>query len=176
MRGRAFRISTGAALLSLALVGTAAPQAEDVEPFKLADAQLEPVKWSDLPGWTADDHLAAFAAFQVSCRPFRSAKRPRDTRPVYLALVDVCRRAAGLRPSKARQRARVGGAVAADHQQAGIRPGRPYPARDVVGEARQVRADPLTVLRPRVGVRGVRPADVVEAVQAHLGVHTEEPS
>ena len=103
VRGRAFRISTGAALLSLALVGTAAPQAEDVEPFKLADTQLEPVKWSDLPGWAADDHLAAFAAFQVSCRPFRSAKRPRDIRPVYVALVEVCRRAAGLRPSKAAQ-------------------------------------------------------------------------
>jgi membrane-bound lytic murein transglycosylase A len=87
--GRAFRISTGAGLLSLVLVGVAAAQAEDVEPFKLPDAQLEPVKWSDLPGWTADDHLAAFAAFQVSCGPFRSAKRPRDTRPVYVALADV---------------------------------------------------------------------------------------
>ena len=41
VRGRAFRISTGAALLSLALVGMAAAQAEDVEPFKLADTQLE---------------------------------------------------------------------------------------------------------------------------------------
>jgi membrane-bound lytic murein transglycosylase A len=101
--GRAFRISTGAGLLSLVLVGVAAAQAEDVEPFKLPDAQLEPVKWSDLPGWTADDHLAAFAAFQVSCGPFRSAKRPRDTRPVYVALAEVCRRAAGLRPSKAAQ-------------------------------------------------------------------------
>jgi membrane-bound lytic murein transglycosylase A len=101
--GRAFRISTGAALLWLAAIATAAAQAEDVEPFNLADTQLEPVKWRDLPGWAADDHLAAFAAFQTSCGPFRSAKRPRDTRPVYVALVEVCRRAAGLRPSKAVQ-------------------------------------------------------------------------
>src|SRR5262245_57181840 len=101
--GRAFRIGTGAALLSLVFVATASAQAEDVEPFKLADTQLEPVKWSDLPGWAADDHLAAFKAFQTSCGPFRSAKRPRDTRPVYLALVDVCRRAAAVRPSKAAQ-------------------------------------------------------------------------
>ena len=41
MWGRAFRISIGATLLSLALVGMAAAQAEDVEPFKLADTQLE---------------------------------------------------------------------------------------------------------------------------------------
>ncbi|HZN31892.1 MAG TPA: MltA domain-containing protein [Xanthobacteraceae bacterium] len=103
MWGRAFRISTAAALLTLVFVATAAAQAEDVAPFKLADTQLEPAKWSDLPGWAADDHLAAFAAFQVSCRPFRSAKRPRDIRPVYVALTEVCRRAAGLRPSKAAQ-------------------------------------------------------------------------
>ena len=103
VRGRAFRISTGAALLSLALVGTAAPQAEDVEPFKLADTQLEPVKWSDLPGWAADDHRGICGVpGQLPPVP-GSAVRPRDIRPVYVALVEVCRRAAGLRPSKAAQ-------------------------------------------------------------------------
>ena len=34
-------------------------------------AQLEPMKWSELEGWAADDHLAAFTTFQVSCQPFR---------------------------------------------------------------------------------------------------------
>jgi len=102
VRGRAFRTSTGAALLSLAAIAAAA-HAEDGDPFKLADTQLEPVKWSDLDGWAADDHLAAFAAFQTSCRPFLATKRPRDTRPVYGALSEVCRRAATARPAKAAQ-------------------------------------------------------------------------
>jgi membrane-bound lytic murein transglycosylase A len=69
------------------------------EPFKLADTQLEPAKWADVAGWAADDHLAAFAAYQTSCQPFRNAKRPRDDRPVYNALWEACRRAAAVRPA-----------------------------------------------------------------------------
>jgi membrane-bound lytic murein transglycosylase A len=69
------------------------------EPFKLADTELEPVKWADLAGWAADDHLAAFATYQASCRPFRNTKEPRDERPVYNALAEVCRRAAAVRPA-----------------------------------------------------------------------------
>ncbi|MGZ3311471.1 MAG: hypothetical protein ACXU8R_23430, partial [Xanthobacteraceae bacterium] len=38
------------------------------EPFKLADSQLEPVKWTDVEGWAGDDHLAAFSAYQTSCQ------------------------------------------------------------------------------------------------------------
>src|SRR6185437_15981060 len=38
------------------------------EPLKLPDSQLEPAKWSEVAGWTADDHLAAFAAYQTSCQ------------------------------------------------------------------------------------------------------------
>ena len=38
------------------------------EPLNLADTQLEPVKWTELEGWTADDHLAAFATYQTSCQ------------------------------------------------------------------------------------------------------------
>jgi peptidoglycan lytic transglycosylase A len=69
------------------------------EPFKIADTQLEPVKWADIAGWAGDDHLAAFAAYQTSCQPFRNVKRPRDDRPVYNALWEVCRRAAAVRPA-----------------------------------------------------------------------------
>jgi hypothetical protein len=36
-------------------------------PLKFGDSQLEPIKWSELAGWTADDHLAAFAAYRTSC-------------------------------------------------------------------------------------------------------------
>jgi MltA specific insert domain/Transposase len=38
------------------------------EPLKLPDSQLKPAKWSEVAGWTADDHLAAFAAYQTSCQ------------------------------------------------------------------------------------------------------------
>jgi len=70
------------------------------EPLKLADSQLEPIKWGDVDGWAADDHLAAFAAFQVSCQTFRNAKRPDDdNRPIHNALREVCRRAAAARPA-----------------------------------------------------------------------------
>jgi membrane-bound lytic murein transglycosylase A len=71
------------------------------EPLKLPDTQLEPVKWSDLDGWLADDQLAAFAAYQTSCRQFRKIQRPRDDRPIFDALWEVCRRSAGLRPANA---------------------------------------------------------------------------
>ena len=69
------------------------------EPFKLADTELEPVKWTDVAGWAADDHLAAFATYQTSCRPFRNVREPRGERPVYNALAEVCRRAAAVRPT-----------------------------------------------------------------------------
>src|SRR5262249_15932905 len=69
-------------------------------PLKLADSQLEPVKWVDVDGWAADDHLAAFAAFQASCQTLRNAQRPDDDRPIYSALREVCRRATTARPAK----------------------------------------------------------------------------
>jgi membrane-bound lytic murein transglycosylase A len=71
------------------------------EPFKLPDTQLEPVKWTELEGWAADDQLAAFNTFQASCQPFRAAKQPHDERPVYNGLWAVCRRAASAKPANA---------------------------------------------------------------------------
>ena len=68
-----------------AAISLAAPlRAEPAdEPFKLADTELEPVKWADLAGWATDDHLAAFATYQTSCRIFRNVKQPpQDERPV----------------------------------------------------------------------------------------------
>ena len=38
------------------------------EPLKLPDSQLEPAKWSEVAGWTADDHLAAFIAYQTAAK------------------------------------------------------------------------------------------------------------
>jgi membrane-bound lytic murein transglycosylase A len=63
-----------------------------VDPLKIPDSQLEPLRWSDLDGWASDDHGAAFAAFQASCEPFNRQRQLSDTRAVALALKDVCKR------------------------------------------------------------------------------------
>jgi peptidoglycan lytic transglycosylase A len=64
------------------------------ELLTLPDSQLEPLDWTALGAWAADDHVAAFAAFLVSCRPLvRTATPKGEARPMYFALKDVCRRA-----------------------------------------------------------------------------------
>src|SRR3954471_11272157 len=65
-------------------------------PMRWADTRFEPVAWSTIDGWAADDHAAAFHTFLTSCRALvASAKTARDTRPIYPALVEVCRKARG---------------------------------------------------------------------------------
>ncbi|HEY2136307.1 MAG TPA: MltA domain-containing protein, partial [Xanthobacteraceae bacterium] len=72
-----------------------APVVPDVpSPFRIRDAQVEPVAWSDIAGWRDDDHGAAFATFLTSCRPIANAAHPPgETRQMYGALYSVCRRA-----------------------------------------------------------------------------------
>jgi membrane-bound lytic murein transglycosylase A len=76
----------------------AAGTASSEEPLKLAGSQLEPVKWSELAGWAADDHLAAFAAYQAGCRAARKRPRTDDTAQISGALSNVCRKALALQP------------------------------------------------------------------------------
>jgi membrane-bound lytic murein transglycosylase A len=71
-------------------------------PFIFANTQYEPVAWQAIDGWAADDHAAAYAAFLSSCRAvIGSQKGSRDTRPVYPALVEICRRARAAVPLEA---------------------------------------------------------------------------
>src|SRR3984957_13945674 len=88
-----------AALLALCMGGVA--HGQDSEPLKIPDTQLEPLAWSALDGWAADDHIASFSAFLKSCTPFLNSKEPREGRPIHTALWQVCRRAAALRPETA---------------------------------------------------------------------------
>src|SRR5258708_39560065 len=88
--------SIAAAALWLSIPACAEP---GDEPLKLADSQLEPVKWDDVDGWAADHHQAAFAAFHVSCHTFRRAKRREDDRPIHNPHREGCRRAPAARPS-----------------------------------------------------------------------------
>src|SRR6266851_2247495 len=94
--------TAAAALCGLAMVSSAvvsSARAQDVDPLKIPDTQLEPLRWSALDGWVADDHVASFSAFRKSCAPFLAGKEPREGRPIYTALWQVCRRAAPLRPT-----------------------------------------------------------------------------
>ena len=87
--------------MAAAAVGVNAGMAARADPFRFPDAQLEPVAWTDLTGWTTDDHIAAFSAFLTSCQPFLKESHPRDPRPVGQALWEVCRRTASLKPASA---------------------------------------------------------------------------
>jgi membrane-bound lytic murein transglycosylase A len=70
------------------------PSATQPEPLRFADAAIEPIEWNDLKGWSADDHAAALVTFLASCRPLvRTGLREPDKRPMYAALLEVCRRA-----------------------------------------------------------------------------------
>jgi membrane-bound lytic murein transglycosylase A len=90
------RTSFGRSTAAMAwlLAAITATQAQTIDPLNNSDTQLEPVTWTDLDGWTADDHAAAFVTFQTSCKPFLATSRLTDSRPIYGALRAVCKRAA----------------------------------------------------------------------------------
>jgi len=77
---------------------SAANAGPNEEPLKLAGTQLEPIKWTQLGGWSGDDHLAAFAAYQASCQASRKLGHTDGGRPIQSALLNVYRRASGLSP------------------------------------------------------------------------------
>ena len=66
-------------------------------PLQITGGQYSPVAWSDIAGWSDDDHLAAYKAFRVSCRPI-SAQRspPSDPKALGTSLRDPCSVAKGL--------------------------------------------------------------------------------
>jgi len=81
-----------------AMACSAATAGSVEEPLKLAGTQLEPIQWTQLAGWSGDDHLAAFAAYQASCQALRKSGHTDERRPIQRALLNVCRRASGLSP------------------------------------------------------------------------------
>ena len=83
-----------------AVLCCAAAAALAEEPFRLPATQLEPVHWSELPGWEKDDHLAALGAYQKSCQALRKMGA-RDHGPITNSLREICHRATALRPESA---------------------------------------------------------------------------
>ena len=87
-------------VLLIALAGlTAATRAQAQEPIKFPDTQYEPLNWSALEGWAADDHAAAFAAFLASCRALNGTRQPgREAAAINEALKPICERAVAAIP------------------------------------------------------------------------------
>lgn len=66
-------------------------------PLQINGGQYAPVAWSEITGWNDDDQLAAFKAFQISCKPIvAQQKPPADPKALGTSLRDPCRVARGL--------------------------------------------------------------------------------
>jgi membrane-bound lytic murein transglycosylase A len=64
-------------------------------PLEISGSQYAPVKWSDIAGWSDDDHLQAFNAFRTSCKPIAAQKSdaPSGSKALSGSLRDPCRAA-----------------------------------------------------------------------------------
>jgi membrane-bound lytic murein transglycosylase A len=76
-------------------LSAAEPSIVQPYPLQLSDSALEPIEWNSLRGWAADDHAAAFVTFVSSCRALIRTNLQGDKRPVYSALIRVCRQTIG---------------------------------------------------------------------------------
>jgi membrane-bound lytic murein transglycosylase A len=88
--GRTVTMCVAASVLVAAPISAASP-------LRIPDTALEPLAFTDLDGWTGDDHAAAFAAFQASCRAVvkrtKSVRSQKPAQPVEDALREICPRA-----------------------------------------------------------------------------------
>jgi len=66
-------------------------------PLQISGSQYTTVAWSDIAGWSEDDHLAAYKAFRVSCKPIAAQTQPpAEVKALGASLRDPCRIAKGL--------------------------------------------------------------------------------
>ena len=60
-------------------------------PLEISGSQYVPVAWSDIAGWTDDDHLLAYKTFRASCRPIAAEQKPpADPKALGISLRDPC--------------------------------------------------------------------------------------
>jgi membrane-bound lytic murein transglycosylase A len=91
--------ATQCGALAICLVAGLAQARAEPGSLKFPDAWLEPTSWSDLDGWTADDHTAGYATFLASCRAILSEGKARPpARRFVEAMKGVCRRAMATLP------------------------------------------------------------------------------
>ena len=66
-------------------------------PLEISGSQYIPVAWTDIAGWSEDDHLQAYKAFRGSCRPIAAQRNlPADHKALGISLRDPCRAAKAL--------------------------------------------------------------------------------
>ena len=66
-------------------------------PLQISGSQYEPLAWSDIPGWSDDDHLAAYKTFRASCKPIAAQHGvASDSKALGISLRDPCHVAKGL--------------------------------------------------------------------------------
>jgi membrane-bound lytic murein transglycosylase A len=64
-------------------------------PLQISGSQYAPVAWGDIAGWNDDDHLQAFKAFRISCKPISAQHDPvadskADVKALGSSLRDPC--------------------------------------------------------------------------------------
>jgi peptidoglycan lytic transglycosylase A len=76
-------------------------------PFEISGSQYFPIAWSDIPGWSDDNQLAAYRTFRTSCKSIVAQHNMQpDTRALGATLREPCRAARALQISdSARARA-----------------------------------------------------------------------
>jgi membrane-bound lytic murein transglycosylase A len=71
-------------------------------PLEISGSQYAPVAWTDIAGWSEDDHLQAYRAFRLSCKPISAQRDPpadpkadlkADIKALGTSLRDPCRAA-----------------------------------------------------------------------------------
>ena len=103
-----------------------APAVKERPVYSLPNAQLKPLTWNDLDGWTTDDHAAAFQTFLVSCQAIlKGASAKREAQLMFRALRDICVQAVALPTPDA--------AAAKDFFEVNFRPLRVLPAGEPDG-------------------------------------------
>jgi membrane-bound lytic murein transglycosylase A len=66
-------------------------------PLEISGSQYAPVAWSDIAGWSEDDHLSAYKAFRVSCRSIAEQQNQlADPKALGASLREPCRAAKAL--------------------------------------------------------------------------------
>jgi membrane-bound lytic murein transglycosylase A len=67
-------------------------------PLEISGSQYAPVAWADIAGWHEDDHLGAYRAFRLSCKPISAQQAPpadpkADPKALGISLREPCRAA-----------------------------------------------------------------------------------
>jgi membrane-bound lytic murein transglycosylase A len=94
LAARTYRTRHAAPARPPAIAPRAIPYPQLELPLAINGSQLLPLAWSDISGWSEDDHLAAFQTFRASCKPIAAQDAmatPPDSRPLGASLRDPCR-------------------------------------------------------------------------------------